>query len=71
MAAGPEHDAHAQLRKVGHTVDAAAFPSIVRALSEGNLLDYDAEFEFGLRALAAGLAHVPADRIAEGSDSKS
>jgi len=30
------------------------FPNLVRAISEGNLKDFDAEFEFGLQALAVG-----------------
>jgi TetR/AcrR family tetracycline transcriptional repressor len=54
----PENDPHTRFRQVGETIDPAEMPSIARALAEGGLMDFDAEFEFGLEALAKGLARV-------------
>jgi TetR/AcrR family transcriptional regulator, tetracycline repressor protein len=64
LPVGPEGDPHAQLRKMKEALDAGEFPNLVRAISEGNLLDFDAEFEFGLQALARGFAEVAAQRAA-------
>jgi hypothetical protein len=58
------------LRKVGDDMDPRELPSLARALGEGGLMDFDAEFEFGLKALARGLAEVPAMRAQEGSYEK-
>lgn len=67
---GPEHHPHIRLRKVGEDIDPRELPSLARALGEGGLMDFDAEFEFGLKALARGLAEVPAMRVQEGSSEK-
>jgi hypothetical protein len=45
-------------------LDAAEFPNLVRAMTEGDLMDFDAEFEFGLQAMARGFAEVAAKRAA-------
>lgn len=58
LPAGPEHDAHVQFRQMRGRLDEAEFPHLTRALAEGNLMDYDAEFEFGLGAFARGLADL-------------
>lgn len=70
LPAGPERDPHVQLRNAGENMDPDALPSLARALGEGGLMDFDAEFEFGLKALARGLAGVPAIRAQEGSSEK-
>jgi AcrR family transcriptional regulator len=62
---GPEHDPHVQLRHLRESLDEAQSPNLVRAVTEGNLLDFEAEFEFGLRALARGFAAVVAARGAQ------
>jgi TetR/AcrR family tetracycline transcriptional repressor len=64
LPAGPEHDPHIQLRKMKDALDPAESPHLVRAVAEGNLMDFDAEFEFGLQALARGFADVAAKRVA-------
>jgi TetR/AcrR family transcriptional regulator, tetracycline repressor protein len=61
---GPEQDPHVQLRQLKEALDEAESPNLIRALSEGNLLDFEAEFEFGLQALARGFAEVVATRAA-------
>jgi len=58
LPSGPEHDGHLQFRKMKDQLDEAEFPNLRRALAEGNLMDFDAEFEFGLSALARGLAEL-------------
>lgn len=55
MPAGPEHDGHVRFRNMHGLLDETEFPTLSRALSEGGLMDFDAEFEFGLSALARGL----------------
>jgi TetR/AcrR family tetracycline transcriptional repressor len=64
LPVGPQGDPHLQLRKMKEALDAGEFPNLVRAISEGNLKDFDAEFEFGLQALARGFAEVAAERAA-------
>ena len=64
LPAGPEGDPHLQLRKMQEVLDAGESPNLVRAIAEGNLMDFDAEFEFGLQALARGFAEVAAKRAA-------
>jgi TetR/AcrR family tetracycline transcriptional repressor len=64
LPVGPEGDPHLQLRKMKEALNAGEFPNLVRAISEGNLKDFDAEFEFGLQALARGFAEVAAERAA-------
>jgi TetR/AcrR family tetracycline transcriptional repressor len=61
---GPEHDPHVELRKMREVLEAGEFPNLAQALAEGNLMDHDAEFEFGLRALARGYADAAAKRAA-------
>ncbi len=64
LPTGPEGDPHLQLRKMKEALDPAESPNLVRAMTEGNLMDFDAEFEFGLQALARGFAEVAAKRAA-------
>jgi TetR/AcrR family tetracycline transcriptional repressor len=64
LPTGPEHDPHVELRKMKEVLEAGEFPNLVQALVEGNLMDYDTEFEFGLQALARGYAEVAAKRVA-------
>lgn len=64
LPVGPEGDPHLQLRKMREALDAGEFPHLARAMAEGHLLDFDAEFEFGLQALALGFAEVAAKRAA-------
>ena len=61
---GPEHDPHVQLRNLRESLDEAESPNLIRAVVEGNLMDFAAEFEFGLRALARGFAEIVAARQA-------
>ena len=63
--AGPEQDPHVQLRQLKESLDETESPNLIRALAEGNLMDFDAEFEFGLHALARGFAEVVAARAAQ------
>jgi TetR/AcrR family tetracycline transcriptional repressor len=58
LPAGPESDAHVQFRKMRDAIDPTEFPSLARALAENAFMDFEAEFEFGLRALARGLADI-------------
>ena len=62
--AGPEQDPHVRLRQLKEALDEAESPNLIRAVTEGNLMDFETEFEFGLRALARGLAAVVAGRAA-------
>ena len=65
LPTGPEHDPHVQLRKMKDALDPAESPHLVRAIAEGNLMDFETEFEFGLQSLARGFADVAAKRAAE------
>jgi AcrR family transcriptional regulator len=58
LPVGPERDAHDELRKMGEQMEASGLPNLARALAEGELMDFDAEFEFGLQALARGFVAV-------------
>jgi TetR/AcrR family transcriptional regulator, tetracycline repressor protein len=60
---GPERDPHANLLNVQEALDPQEAPNLVRAIQEGNLMDFEAEFEFGLRAMARGFAEVAAERV--------
>ncbi len=64
---GPEHDPHVQLRHLRESLDEAESPNLIRAVTEGHLMDFETEFEFGLRALARGFAEVVAARGAQQS----
>ena len=64
---GPEHDPHVQLRHLRESLDETDSPNLIRAVTEGNLLDFEAEFEFGLRALGRGFVEVVAAREAQQS----
>ncbi len=64
MPAGPEGDPHSQMRKIKDVLDPTDFPNLAQAMAEGGLMDFDAEFEFGIRALARGFAEVVAARAA-------
>ena len=59
---GPGHDPHVELRKMKEALDPADSPNLLRAIAEGNLMDFEAEFQFGLQALARGFAEVAASR---------
>jgi TetR/AcrR family tetracycline transcriptional repressor len=65
LSLGSEQDAHAQLRQVKEALNPAESPNLLRALAEGDLMDFEAEFEFGLQALACGFAEVAANRAAQ------
>ena len=62
---GPEQDPHVRLRQLKEALDEAESPNLIRAVNEGNLMDFETEFEFGLRALARGFAEVVAARAAQ------
>jgi TetR/AcrR family tetracycline transcriptional repressor len=64
MPVGPEHDPHVELRKMREALDPAELPNLARALDEGDLMDFDAEFDFGLKALARGYAAIADQRAA-------
>lgn len=61
---GPEQDPHVRLRQLKEALDETESPNLIRAVTEGNLMDFETEFEFGLRALARGFAEVVAARAA-------
>ncbi len=68
---GPEQDPHVQLRQLKEALDEAESPNLIRAITEGNLMDFETEFEFGLRAFARGFAEVVAAREArQGQDDR-
>jgi hypothetical protein len=62
---GPEQDPHVQLRQLKESLDETESPNLIRALAEGNLMDFETEFEFGLHALARGFAEVVTARAAQ------
>jgi TetR/AcrR family tetracycline transcriptional repressor len=64
LPSGPEHDPHVELRKMREALDPAELPNLARALAEGDLMDFDAEFDFGLHALARGYVEVATKRAA-------
>ena len=45
-------------------LDPAELPNLARALADGDLMDFDAEFDFGLKALARGFVEVATTRAA-------
>jgi TetR/AcrR family tetracycline transcriptional repressor len=57
-------DAHAGLRKMKEVLTPTDFPNLGRAMAEGELMDFPAEFDFGLQALAQGLSGMAAGRAA-------
>jgi TetR/AcrR family transcriptional regulator, tetracycline repressor protein len=65
LPAGPEHDPHVALRQMQESLDPAESPNLLRAVAEGNLMDFDTEFEFGLSALARGFDQLAADRTTQ------
>lgn len=62
---GPEQDPHVRLRQLKEALDEEESPNLIRAVTEGHLMDFETEFEFGLRALARGFTEVVTQRAAQ------